>query len=227
MHVPITRREALGAVAAIGTVAALADTTAAAGEAVAQAPSEPSAQDGPQDQYGFLFRIDHCIDCGECVTACRAIHGTPEGIPGRREMLPFATSLGGTAVISVACMHCESPACAEVCPASAIAKGAGGIVEVDPDRCIGCKYCYEACPYGVPRYNNVSMYKCDYCRSVGVPLGERTYCVHACHVDALLCGKVDELTASYPRAVRIEGPTGASSYLDAGTLGGIAGGDGQ
>ena len=63
----------------------------------------------------------------------------------------------------------------KVCPAGAISKDAHGIVKVNPDVCIGCKYCFQACPYEVPKYNSVSMDKCD------------------CKFGALQFGPLDEL----------------------------------
>ena len=72
-----------------------------------------------------------------------------------------------------------------VCPAGAISKDAHGIVKVNPDVCIGCKYCFQACPYEVPKYNSVSMDKCDCCQGSGVAIGEDPYCVRACKFGAL------------------------------------------
>lgn len=82
----------------------------------------------------------------------------------------------------------------KVCPAGAISKDEHGVVKVDPDRCIGCKYCFQACPYEVPKYNSVSMDKCDCCQKAGVRIGEEDpYCVRACKFGALKFGPLDEL----------------------------------
>ncbi|MEC4273685.1 4Fe-4S dicluster domain-containing protein [Adlercreutzia sp. R25] len=110
-------------------------------------------------------------------------------------------------------MHCESPSCATVCPAAAISKGPGGIVTVDETRCIGCKYCYEACPFEAPRYDEVSMYKCDCCRSAGVQVGDTPYCVRACKTQALRYGQLNDLLELSERVQRIEGPTKPSAAL--------------
>ena len=101
-----------------------------------------------------------------------------------------------------------------VCPAGAISKDAHGIVKVNPDVCIGCKYCFQACPYEVPKYNSVSMDKCDCCLSAGIELGEKPYCVRACKFRALNYGTLEELMAgSGGRAKQIEAPTGPSYLL--------------
>ena len=102
----------------------------------------------------------------------------------------------------------------KVCPAGAISKDAHGIVKVNPDVCIGCKYCFQACPYEVPKYNSVSMDKCDCCLGAGVPLGEKPHCVSACKLGALSYGKIDDLMAqTNGKARRIDGPTGPSYLL--------------
>lgn len=88
------------------------------------------------------------------------------------------------------------------------------MVTVDKKKCIGCKYCHQACPYGVPHYDEEGMDKCDCCLGSGVKLGDAPHCVDACHYDALHYGPVDELMAAYgDRAKRIAGPTQPSAWL--------------
>ena len=68
--------------------------------------------------------------------------------------------------LSIACNHCEDPACTKVCPSGAMHKREDGFVVVDEDVCIGCRYCHMACPYGAPQYNAKGhMTKCDGCHS--------------------------------------------------------------
>lgn len=110
-------------------------------------------------------------------------------------MTPYTTANGQKVYVSTSCMHCEDPACATVCPARAITKGEGGVVTVDHDRCIGCKYCYQACPFGVPHYTSAGMDKCDLCLEAGVALGEAPNCVQACKFRALHFGTIDDLVA--------------------------------
>lgn len=227
----VTRRTLLGSVAILGAASAAFGAAAAlppyaraddesqgaSGDGASASPKVAKGADASA-QYGFLVRADHCVNCGECVAACRHYNKTPDGEQARRKLVAYTTAAGRAVTVSTACMHCEDPACLRVCPAGAISKGAGGIVTVDKQRCIGCKYCYQACPYGVPHYNEHGMDKCDFCFEAGVALGERTHCVQACHVDALLCGRIDELIARYPDAQRIEGPVGASCYLSPGSV---------
>jgi anaerobic dimethyl sulfoxide reductase subunit B (iron-sulfur subunit) len=97
--------------------------------------------------------------------------------------------------LSVSCNHCEQPICVEVCPTKAMTQGEDGIIYVEQRRCVGCRYCEWACPYGAPQYliDKGVMSKCDFCRDElkagGVPA-----CVASCPTRALNFGEFDELT---------------------------------
>ena len=172
-------------------------------------PAPASAEDS-QDatgtvgiQYGFLVDISKCVNCGKCVEACRKENGLSDDTPDRRRIECFTDSFGNEVSISTSCMHCVDPSCLRVCPAGAIVKGDAGIVSVNKDDCIGCKYCYQACPYEVPRYNSEGMDKCDCCLTAGVAPGDTPYCVRACIFDALEYGPIEDLKAKAPDAVFI------------------------
>ncbi|MBR3257367.1 MAG: 4Fe-4S dicluster domain-containing protein [Eggerthellaceae bacterium] len=159
-------------------------------------------------QYGFLVKTRNCINCNNCVEACRMWNRTPEAGPARRKITAYTDSIGRVRYVSTACMHCEDPACLAVCPAGAISKGEGGIVTVNKDRCIGCKYCAQACPFDAPHYYGDGMDKCDCCLGNGVPLGEKPHCVTACPTGALRYGTLEELAKlGGGRAVRLEAST--------------------
>lgn len=184
----------------------------AGGIAVEHALDRPMAYgDGPASggvQYGFLVKTQNCINCGNCVEACRLWNNTPESGEARRKVTAYIDTLGRTRYVSTSCMHCEEPACMRVCPAGAITKGEGGIVGVDKERCIGCKYCAQACPFDAPHYFGDGMDKCDYCLGNGVALGEKPHCVKACPSGALRYGTVEELAKlGGGRAVRLEAST--------------------
>lgn len=214
----VTRRSVVGGALAVGA-SALTLGCLDAPRAPAQAAEEPAEQPAADEavkkaQFGFLLKVKNCVDCGECVKACRLWSRTPDGAEARRTVASYITPAGREVFVSTSCMHCAVPACVSVCPAGAIKKGDGGVVAVDKDRCIGCKYCFQACPYGVPHYTASGMDKCDCCVGNGVALGDEPHCVKACKVGALQYGTLEELMASTKgKARRINGTTGPSYLL--------------
>ncbi len=168
-----------------------------------------AAADG---QVGFLVKPHNCINCQACVEACRKFNKIPKEEPSWRKVTKYAKE-DQSVFVSTSCMHCAEPACATVCPAGAITKGEAGIVSVNPDRCIGCKYCYQACPFSVPQYNSQSMVKCDCCLGNGVKPGEEPHCAEACNFGALHFGMVADLLAECPEATVVESSTQPSFYL--------------
>jgi anaerobic dimethyl sulfoxide reductase subunit B (iron-sulfur subunit) len=94
--------------------------------------------------------------------------------------------------LSLACNHCAEPVCAEVCPTGAIARRDDGLVLIDGGRCVGCRYCAWACPYGAPQYDERAgrMTKCDLCAD-DLAAGRRPACVAACPMRALELVQVD------------------------------------
>ncbi len=195
----------MGGAAACAAVAACGVALAPPRPVSASAADGRSVADGADAsvQYGFLVDASKCVNCGKCVQACRERNNLSEETPDRRRIWEFVDVRGKDVTISTSCMHCAQPNCERVCPAGAISKGACGIVSVNKDVCIGCKYCYQACPYGVPHYDSVAMDKCDACRTAGLAAGETPYCVRACEFNALLWGPMDALARTSPSAVKI------------------------
>lgn len=161
-------------------------------------------------QYGFYHNADDCVGCKACVIACKDKNDLPIGRKLRRvyDYAGAKWTVGDDGVckhsdvfaysISIACMHCESPACVESCPTGAMTKGEDGIVVVDRDVCIGCGTCEQACPYGQPFVSSEKgcSTKCDFCRDL-LQKGENPACVDACVARALKFGELDELRAAY------------------------------
>jgi len=102
-------------------------------------------------------------------------------------------------------MHCQEPICVEVCPAAAIKKRDDGVVYIDEDQCIGCRYCEWACPYGAMHFDDATgtMSKCDFCRDL-LAEGKNPACVDACVNRALKFGDLEELRAEYGELDAIE-----------------------
>jgi len=184
---------------------------------------------GASARAGFVLDLGRCVGCGACVLACRLENGWSSDNPWRRVLpLNLRRRPGGpTYFLSVACHHCGQPACVAACPSRAYEKRADGVVVHHAARCIGCRYCEMACPFGAPRYDASKglMTKCDFCRhestgradrpgvaveeaAAGRPSGVATApphtpaCVAACPTEALraltVAGGGDEPAVSTP-----------------------------
>jgi Fe-S-cluster-containing dehydrogenase component len=104
--------------------------------------------------------------------------------------------------LPVVCMHCDSPTCAEVCPADAIKRTEDGVVQTArKPRCIACNNCVLACPFGVPKMNTEYelMMKCDMCYD-RTSIGKRPMCATVCPSQALFFGTREELDRLRPRS---------------------------
>jgi formate dehydrogenase iron-sulfur subunit len=122
------------------------------------------------------------------------------------------------------CMHCDEPGCLEACPApGAIVQYDNGIVDVNPDQCIGCKYCETGCPFDVPRFSQTTgkMAKCTLCVD-RVSVGLEPACIKACPTGCLHFGtKADMLELAGGRVAQLKsnGFQHAMTYDPAGVNG--------
>jgi len=137
---------------------------------------------------GFLLDLHRCVGCGACVLACRIENGRVETAAWRR-VLPLnlrRRPSGPTYFLSVACHHCEEPACLKGCPSGAYEKRADGIVVHHEDLCLGCRYCEMICPFATPQYDEAKgvMSKCHLCAH-RVDAGRLPACVAGCPTEAL------------------------------------------
>ncbi|ESL93801.1 hydrogenase, 4Fe-4S ferredoxin-type component [Enterobacter hormaechei subsp. hoffmannii UCICRE 9] len=132
----------------------------------------------------ILTDPEKCIGCRTCEVACMMSHqssATPEAFTSRIRVVK-----GGTFTTAVGCHQCEDAPCANVCPTGAIHRAAGAWL-VEQARCIGCKSCMVACPFGAMQVrvvgDRVQVLKCDLCmHREGGPA-----CVEACPTHALRC----------------------------------------
>ena len=167
--------------------------------------------------WGMIVDIDLCIGCGNCVRACSRENNVPHGYfrtwveryqieegkqprvdspdgamegfpPNTRERLKsfFVPKL---------CNQCAHPPCVQVCPVGATFQTKDGVVLVDEKRCIGCRYCIQACPYGA-RYLNPhtkTADKCTFCYH-RVTKGLQPACVEVCPTEARIFGDLNKLS---------------------------------
>jgi Fe-S-cluster-containing dehydrogenase component len=114
------------------------------------AASEPAGSS--PHRWAMVIDQGKCTGCGYCTLACRAHNDVPPQISWTRVL--EAGKIGDRPVyLPRPCMHCEHAPCVEVCPVRAARRRADGVVMMDYDRCIGCRYCEVACPYGARAFN--------------------------------------------------------------------------
>ena len=109
-------------------------------------------------KWGMVIDLDKCTGCQACTTACSMENNTLPGESWQDVLFYNAGEYPSAQMkwLPRPCMQCENPSCVHVCPTRATYKDpdAGGIVFVDWNKCIGCKYCMIACPYGVRFYSD-------------------------------------------------------------------------
>jgi formate dehydrogenase iron-sulfur subunit len=149
----------------------------------------------------LLFDDTKCIGCGACMAGCRETNGLPETDAPELTAQQFTVlkkTAGRDGEINYRrlCMHCVDPTCVSVCPVGALYKTANGPVSYNPDICLGCRYCIQACPFGVPKYEWTSLKprvrKCTFCAD-RLAAGKINACAEACPVGATVAGERDEL----------------------------------
>ena len=169
--------------------------------------------------YGFLVDTEKCVGAGKCLTACRVENNVPEGYSrtwverfvhfkdGRVQVdLVPETGYSGSDIPAInpdlverayfapkLCNQCVDAPCNQVCPVHAAFTSPEGIELVDPDRCIGCAYCVQACPYGVRFINPDTGIadKCTWCYH-RIQRDEQPACVESCPVGARVFGRLDD-----------------------------------
>jgi Fe-S-cluster-containing dehydrogenase component len=181
-------------------------------------------------QLALVIDLNVCVGCQACVTVCKEWNTSGTAGP-LADLNPYGKDPTGTFFNRVqtfevgeypntetvhfpkSCLHCEDPPCVPVCPTGASYKRAeDGIVLVDSAKCIGCKYCSWACPYGARELdeNQKIMTKCTLCvdriyDSVLPEAERRPACVNACPTNARLFGDVNDPDSDVSVAIRERG----------------------
>ena len=111
-------------------------------------PDQPSP-------HHWVMVIDQgqCVGCDLCLAACHAYNDTPPSISWSRVEEVEPTADGRRVFRPTPCMHCEDAPCVDICPVGATYHRSDGLVMMDYERCIGCRYCQLSCPYGVRHFN--------------------------------------------------------------------------
>lgn len=178
--------------------------------------------------------LRRCIGCNTCALACKMQNNVPDGMLWNRVLTEgcerFDSAEGvyphlTRTYLPLACQHCENPACERVCPTGATCKDDKGRVEIDYDKCIGCRMCMAACPYNartfnwndpvratgagygdarVPERTRGVMEKCTLCKE-RTDEGDEPMCVRCCPADARIFGDLDDPDSAVSRLRRDQG----------------------
>jgi formate dehydrogenase iron-sulfur subunit len=158
---------------------------------------------------GILVDISLCIGCESCMEACRTANGLKP--TSQRRLSPdnyvIVENLEADVYYRHACMHCEHATCVSACPVAALEKTELGPVIWHAEKCMGCRYCLQACPFQIPTYewhNPVpSVRKCTMCYD-RIVAGGQPACTEACPTGAILFGEREDLIAEAQRRLREE-----------------------
>jgi Fe-S-cluster-containing dehydrogenase component len=178
--------------------------------------------------YGMAIDPGLCIGCGRCAEACKAENHVPrEPFYFRTWIERYVVQTNGETVVSSPnggsagfspvseagvlrsffvpklCNHCANPPCVQVCPVGATFSTPDGVVLVDQEYCIGCRYCIQACPYGA-RYLDPATHtaeKCTFCYH-RVVQGLAPACVEVCPTQARIFGELKQRSSPLTRFMR-------------------------
>ena len=142
-----------------------------------------------------IVDMEKCIGCELCEKVCEFINAKP-----RSKVI----QTGDGVLVPITCLHCATPICVDVCPTGAVYKDPDGPIRIRPNRCVGCKLCVAACPFGVPDLDPASgfMKKCDICQERArddLPPA----CVELCPAGAILFEEYEEVAKSKSEAVKL------------------------
>lgn len=146
-------------------------------------------------RYGMVVDARGCIDCRACVVACKAENAVAVGCSRNwvEQHEEGAYPLLAVRLAPGQCMHCDNAPCVRVCPTGASYVDERGTVLVNPDDCIGCRYCMQACPYDARYFDEGSgtVDKCTFCRH-RLDAGLEPACVTTCPTRVRAFGDLDD-----------------------------------
>lgn len=184
-----------------------------------------------EHHWGMGINIDKCIGCGRCADACKKENNVPDvpfffrtwveryqifedkqtlidspngAINGFPNLDERNKKLTRSFFVPKICNHCENPPCVQVCPVGATFKTPDGVILVDDQYCIGCRYCIQACPYGA-RYlhpEKKTADKCTFCYH-RITKDLLPACVEVCPTQARIFGEIEKKASPLVRFLRM------------------------
>lgn len=155
-------------------------------------------------RLGMVIDSQRCLHCAACVVACKAENAVPLGQSRNRleEREYGAYPDVRVAMTPSQCMQCDDAPCVRVCPTGASYRDANGVVLINSNDCIGCRYCVEACPYGARYFDDESgtVDKCTFCGQ-RVEQGLEPACVATCPTRTRVFGDLDDPSSAIARIV--------------------------
>ncbi len=153
-------------------------------------------------RLGLVVDLARCVGCEACTVACKAENGVPDPHWRSRIVLVPGWGTSEPRPVKWGCMHCDEAPCVSVCPTGATYKRADGIVAIDANRCIGCRYCMVACPYGARFFDEQRGVpdKCDLCLD-RVDRGLEPACAVTCVGRAITFGDLNDPDSEVAAAV--------------------------
>lgn len=157
----------------------------------------PRREGDPEKRYAMLVDLRRCIGCQACTVSCHIENAAPLGkfrtIVSQYEVENLETGELAQFMLPRLCNHCNNPPCVPVCPVQATFQREDGIVVVDSDRCVGCAYCVQACPYDARFINDRTQTadKCTFCAH-RLEAGLLPACVDSCVGGARMIGDLND-----------------------------------
>lgn len=154
----LSRRELigimLGAGVSVGVALAVAGPLTPVVEDLAEAfnTGGTTEEEPGVHHWGMVIDLNKCIGCEYCVYACQATNDVTDDMRWNVHLID-RTATGEVFHVTRPCLHCQNAPCVHVCPVSATYRRDDGLIVMDYDKCIGCRYCQAACPYGARTFN--------------------------------------------------------------------------
>jgi molybdopterin-containing oxidoreductase family iron-sulfur binding subunit len=192
-----------------------APTAGSAGGAAISDAVEAARQGVPGRKWIMVIDLAKCDGCGKCISACSKMHFIPPDRQYIKVLKMQDAEKTAPYYFPQPCYHCDNPPCTKVCPVDATFKRSDGVVLIDNERCIGCRFCMAACPYGARSFNWEApddppealekpyspedgfprrigtVEKCDFCPDMAA-MGMLPACVSGCPMGAMYYGDENE-----------------------------------